>query len=75
MRPRPYIRRLDRATAMRILSGILHYTRTGAGDVEPLHGDMGGAFRLRIGGYRVLFSLRENVILIFGVRLRSEVYR
>jgi len=34
------VRRLDRATALRIFEGVLHCARTGAGDVEPLHGPM-----------------------------------
>jgi len=68
------VRRLDRPTAMRIFDGILHYTRTGGGDVAPLHGDMAGSFRLRLGDYRVLFALQDNVMRIFGVRHRSEAY-
>lgn len=69
------VRRLDRPTAMRIFDGILHYARTGGGDVAPLHGDMAGSFRLRLGDYRVLFALEDNVMRIFGVRHRSEAYR
>ena len=69
------VRRLDRPTAMRIFDGALHYARTGGGNVEPLHGDMTGSFRLRIGDYRVLFALAENVMRIFGVRHRSQAYR
>ena len=69
------VRRLDRPTAMRIFDGVLHYARTGGGDIEPLHGDMAGSFRLRVGGYRVLFSLHEGAMRIYGVRLRSEAYR
>jgi mRNA interferase RelE/StbE len=69
------VRSLDRPTAMRIFDGILHYARTGGGDVAPLHGDMAGSFRLRLGDYRVLFTLEDNVMRIFGVRHRSEAYR
>jgi len=69
------VRSLDRSTAMRIFDGILHYARTGGGDVAPLHGDMAGSFRLRLGDYRVLFALQDNVLRIFGVRHRSEAYR
>jgi len=36
---------------------------------------MAGAFRLRIGDYRVLFTLFEDSLRIFGVRHRSEAYR
>jgi mRNA interferase RelE/StbE len=69
------VRRVDRATAMRLFDGILHHARTGAGDVIPLHGDMAGSFRLRVGDYRILFDLEENTMRIFGVRHRSEAYR
>ena len=33
-----------------------------------LHGDLAGAFRLRAGDYRVLFTLENDTIRIFGVR-------
>lgn len=69
------MRRLDRPTAMRIFDGVLHYARTGGGDIAPLHGDMAGSFRLRLGDYRVLLALQDNTIRIFGVRHRSEAYR
>lgn len=60
---------------MRIFEGILHYARTGAGNVETLHGEMPGSFRLRLGDYRVLFDLQSDTLRIFGVRHRSEAYR
>jgi mRNA-degrading endonuclease RelE of RelBE toxin-antitoxin system len=41
----------------------------------PLHGDMAGSFRLRLGDYRVLFTPEEDIVRIFGVRHRSEAYR
>jgi hypothetical protein len=37
--------------------------------------DMAGALRLRLGDYRVLFTLKEGVMRIFGVRHRSGAYR
>ena len=43
------VRALDRPAAMRIFDGVLHFARTGSGDVNALHGDMAGAFRLRLG--------------------------
>jgi hypothetical protein len=50
-------------------------SRAGSGDVTTLHGDMAGSFRLRLGDYRVLFTLERNTMRIFGVRHRSEAYR
>ncbi len=72
---KPDVRSLDRATAMRLFGGILHFARTGSGDVTALHGDMAGSFRLRLGDYRVLFTLEQNSMRIFGVRHRSQAYR
>jgi mRNA-degrading endonuclease RelE of RelBE toxin-antitoxin system len=60
---------------MRIFEGILHFARTGTGKVMPLHGDMSGSFRLRLGDYRVLFSMEDDTMHIFGVRHRSDAYR
>jgi len=69
------VRRLDRPTALRLFDGILHFARTGSGDVKALRGDMAGSFRLRLGDYRVLFTLEQNSMRIFGVRHRSQAYR
>ena len=68
------VRALDRPTAMRLFEGILRFAQTGSGKVTVLHGDMAGAFRLRFGDYRVLFTLEEDAMRIFGVRHRSEAY-
>ena len=69
------VRALDRGTAMNVFDGILHFARTGGGNVKPLHGDMAGSFRLRLGDYRVLFTLQADSMRIFGVRHRSQAYR
>jgi len=69
------VRALDQPTAKRLFEGILRFARTGSGDVNTLHGDMAGALRLRLGDYRVLFTLEEDAMLIFGVRHRSHAYR
>jgi mRNA interferase RelE/StbE len=69
------IRALDRPTAMRIFESILRFARTGSGDVLALQGDFSGAFRLRAGDYRALFTLENETMSIFSVRHRSEAYR
>jgi len=33
------------------------------------------SYRLRIGDYRVLFTLEQGAIRVLGVRHRSEAYR
>jgi mRNA interferase RelE/StbE len=69
------VRSLNRSTAMRLFEGILHFSSTGSGDVKVLQGNMAGRFRLRVGDYRVLFTIEQNTMRIFGVRHRSEAYR
>ena len=69
------VRALDRPTAMRLFEGVFRFARTGSGDVNALHGNMAGALRLRLGDYRVLFTLEGGVMRIFGVRHRSEANR
>jgi mRNA interferase RelE/StbE len=68
------VRALDRSMAMRVFDAILHFTRTGTGDVTALQGKMRGLFRLRAGDYRVLFTIDRNTIQIYGVRHRSRAY-
>jgi mRNA-degrading endonuclease RelE of RelBE toxin-antitoxin system len=69
------VRTIDRETAMRLFEGVLRFSRTGSGDVNTLHGEMAGAFRLRIGDYRMLFTLEDGSVRIFGLRHRSEACR
>jgi mRNA-degrading endonuclease RelE of RelBE toxin-antitoxin system len=69
------VRAIDRSIAMHLFEGILRFSRTGAGDVNTLHGDLAGASRLRIGDYRVPFTLEDGAMRIFGVRHRREAYR
>ena len=43
---------------------------------KPLSGPLGGYWRYRVGDYRVICSIDDDVVRIFVVRLghRSEVY-
>ena len=68
------LRAIDRATALRILEAIARYGDTSAGDVEPLHGEWRGCFRLRVGEYRVIFRIVEDGYEIITVGHRSDVY-
>jgi hypothetical protein len=47
------VRASNQPTAMRLFEGILRFSRTGSGNASALHGAMAGAFRLRVGDYRV----------------------
>ena len=69
------VRALDQPTAMRIFESILRFARSGNGNVVALQGEFAGSFRLRAGDYRVLFTLEDDAMRIFGVRHRSQAYR
>jgi mRNA interferase RelE/StbE len=69
------VRRIDRETAMRILTALDRFAQTGEGDIKKLKGDSNES-RLRVGDYRVRFTEEPlNTLYIHSVRHRSEVYR
>ena len=43
------------------------------GDIKTMTGQEG--FRLRVGGYRVLFSIRSNTIVVTDIGPRGQVYK
>ncbi|MBL8231346.1 MAG: type II toxin-antitoxin system RelE/ParE family toxin [Bryobacterales bacterium] len=72
---RAELRGIGRETAVRILHVLTDYGATGAGDVKALAGEWQGHFRLRVGDYRVIFTISSEEITIIRVRHRSDVYR
>jgi mRNA interferase RelE/StbE len=69
------IRRIDRDTAMRILTTLHRFAKTGEGDIKRLQGDS-SELRLRVGDYRVRFTEEPpDALLVHSVRHRSEAYR
>jgi mRNA-degrading endonuclease RelE of RelBE toxin-antitoxin system len=65
------VRALDRETAMHVFEGFCFSLEA----ARAMQGDLAGGFRLRIGDYRVLFTLEDAALRIFGVRHRREAYR
>ena len=70
--------RLDRSVAQRILARIRWFADNFESvRHESLSGDLAGTFKLRVGDYRVLYTVdhgpRETVIR--AIQHRSEVYR
>ena len=43
------------------------------GDITALEGKDG--YRLRIGGYRVLFDITENMIVVYNIAPRGQAYK
>ncbi|MCL2350381.1 MAG: type II toxin-antitoxin system RelE/ParE family toxin [Defluviitaleaceae bacterium] len=65
------IEALDKAIKQRIKVGIY---KLPAGDVVKLKG-YGNQFRLRIGGYRVIFTMVDKEIIINEVLPRGSSYK
>ena len=72
---RAELRAIDREAAVQILHALTRYADTGQGDLKALSGPWEGCFRLRVGDYRVIFSLLPDQIAIRRIRHRSDVYR
>lgn len=71
------LRALDPSVRARIIKKINQYAdapETLANQVKALKGTPGG-FRLRVGDWRVLFRLADDVIQITSVGARGSVYR
>ena len=66
---------LDRMIAQRVFRAVDRFAQAGQGDVQRLHGPA-DEFRLRVGDWRVRFTLEEPEIMrILRVRHRSQAYR
>jgi len=67
--------RIDRDTAMRILTALDRFARTGEGDVKKLRGNTND-LRLRAGDYRLRFvEDPPGTLYVHAVLHRSEAYR
>lgn len=47
------------------------------GDTSPLKGHDGGVFRLRVGDYRIIYSVQNDTltVLIMNVGNRGDIYK
>ena len=69
------VRRLDKPTAMRILSALNRFAESDTGDVKALGGER-EELRLRIGDYRLFFVYTAaDSIEIRRVLHRKDAYR
>ncbi len=72
---RSELRGVDRESAMRIPLALTRYGEAGEGDIKALSGDWDGYYRLRVGDFRVIFTIASEGIVIARIRHRSDVYR
>ena len=74
-RARKDLKKLDRRTRDRIIAAVEEFARTGRGDVRRLQSTKEEVYRLRVGDWRVFFTLEGQILmLVLRVRPRSGAY-
>jgi len=69
------LQKLDKQTALKILNAIEEYTQNPKSKkTTKLKTPFDGAYRLRVGNYRVIFYVEDDLMLISKIAHRKEVY-
>jgi len=69
------LQKLDKAIARDLLDGIEEFANNSIlTKIKKLKTPFDGAYRLRIGNYRVIFYLKDELLLISKVAHRKQVY-
>ena len=70
------LRRLEKPLVSRIISSVDTFAETGRGDVKKLTNAV-GEYRLRVGDWRVRFTLDDGVKILSVIRVlpRGDVYK
>jgi mRNA interferase RelE/StbE len=67
--------RMDRSDAKRIIQALEAFAADGRGDIKALKGALKGRYRLRIGKWRVFFSLDQpGNVVVADVDNRGQAY-
>ena len=65
---------LDKQPAQTTARILLAIYRLPKGDIKPLQ-NMDGAFRLRVGDIRIVFTTQGNQITIYDINNRGDIYK
>lgn len=69
------IKKLDRAVQLQIKKK-LEKLENGRAKLEPLHGELSGKYKVRVGNYRIILKFfNEKEIFLFGVGPRDKIYK
>ena len=69
------LRAIDRIIAMHILQAFDRLSATHEGDVKRLQDIEPPEFRLRVGDYRLRYTIEDEAIVVLAVKHRSKAYR
>jgi len=67
-----HIDKLDKTTKKRIKNAV---NKIPLGDIKQLQGTKKDLFRLRVGGFRIIFEMNLENIIVRCVLPRGEVYK
>ena len=74
-----FLRRVDSKTRQRLIAGITGLTqKPPKGDIKPLSGYTDGRFRLRVGGYRVIYKIFNDaieILYVIDIGVRGDIYK
>ncbi|MFH1258244.1 MAG: type II toxin-antitoxin system RelE/ParE family toxin [Elusimicrobiota bacterium] len=60
---------------LKIINQIERHLVENAGQGKRLTGDFAGLFRLRVGDYRVIYTIIPEAVLVLKIAHRKEIYR
>ena len=66
------LKKLDKIQKIRIVDAI---RKLPCGDIKRLQGMNEPVFRLRVGDYRIIYIIRDNIIYINDVLPRGSAYK
>ena len=67
------IMKLDTKTTGRIVKSIMGLPEKG--DIKSLAGEHAGRFRLRVGDWRILYTVENNVVMVENILPRGDAYK
>ncbi len=76
-----HYRKLNRGTRERVKKDLIKLSEysdpLSHQNVKPLTGELRGFYRLRVGDYRIVFSVlkKDNIIAVVNVAPRGDVYK
>jgi mRNA-degrading endonuclease RelE of RelBE toxin-antitoxin system len=66
---------MDRFDAERIIHALEAFAASGLGDIKALKGALKGRYRLRVGKWRIFFSLDQpGSVVVIDVDNRGQAY-
>ncbi len=68
------LRDLNQEAQQPLVVALMRLRDTGEGDIAFLKGNLAGFLRLRVGQFRVVFTLEQRVLIVDRIGNRKDVY-